>query len=186
MKGYYLILLLVVYAAAAGAQDKAPSPWRFHSINTMGVISGKSETRFQLQTINGVRKDHLLLGLGVGMDNYRYSGIPVFIDTRYYTSRLPSSFFGYADGGIHFPTRDKAAKVYDQKYLPGLYTDIGVGYAFECGRHSAVEMSAGWTYKRVTTEHSAWVTPVGAPPYQNIDRYIYDLTRLVFKAGFRF
>jgi len=192
MKKYGLLLILSAGALVSVAQDravsndKASSRWRFHSINTAGWISGKSGSAFQLQTINGLQKDRLFLGLGIGTDKYKYAGLPVFVDARLYTGQRSSAFFLYGDAGIHFVTEKETTRFYDVRYLNGFYSDIGGGYAISCGRRSAVEFSAGWTYKRVTRRTSYRVYTLGAPEYEKVDKFIYDLTRLVVKAGFRF
>ena len=179
-------MLSAGWMGAAKAQDKTPSKWRFHSINTVGWITGKTEPVVQLQTINGFRKDHLFLGLGVGTDHYKYSGVAAFADTRYYLGKRPSGFFAYGDGGIHFPTVTDKSLFSNIRYLKGFYSDLGAGYAVGCGKRSAIEFSAGWTYKRVTQRLSYWVHPTNAPDYEYVDKYMYNLTRIVFKAGFRF
>ena len=186
MKKCYLLLIISAWMHTAVAQDTTHSKWRFHSINTMGWIVGNTKPAFQLQTVNGFRKDHVFLGLGVGTDNYKYSGVPVFADIRYYFEQTPSAAFIYGDGGIHFATINEKASFSDIRYSNGFYSDLGIGWAIGCGRHSAVELCAGWTYKRITRRESYWVHPIGTPDYEYADKYIYSLTRLVFKAGFRF
>jgi hypothetical protein len=186
MKKYGLLLLAwAAGAAMAAGQDKKPA-WRFHSINTVGWIKGKSTSAIQLQTVNGFRKEQVFLGLGAGMDHYLYAGIPVFIDTRYYSGARSSAFFLYADGGIHIATAHESLQGYDIRFRNGFYSDLGMGFGIGCGRYSAIELAAGWTYKRVTRRQSIWIQPLIGPGYENADSYVYDLTRLVVKAGFRF
>src|SRR4051812_43845082 len=104
MKKYGLFLIVLTSCVSmAWAQDKASSKWVFGSFNTAGWIKGNTGSSLQLQTVNGFRKDHLFLGLGAGTDPYLVAGIPVFADARFFVGKRPSAFFGYADGGIHFP-----------------------------------------------------------------------------------
>jgi len=188
MKKYgLLIMILTGCVSVTRAQDKAPaSKWVFCSFNTVGWIKGKTGSFLQLQTVNGFRKDHWFVGLGAGTDPYRVAGIPVFADARLFFGKRPSAFFVYADEGIHYPVKKEHNNFYTIRYLKGFYSDIGMGYAFACGKRSAVVLQAGYTYKRVTERQSYWIHQAGAPDRESIDMYMYDFNRLVFKLGLRF
>ena len=181
-----MLLVWAGWAGGAFAQEKKPSKWVFYSFNTGGWIKGKTGSSFQLQSVNGFRKDHLFLGLGAGTDPYRVAGIPVFADARFFVGKRPSAFFVYADEGIHYPVKKENNPFYTIRYLRGFYSDMGIGYAFAYGKRSAVVLQAGYTYKRVTQRQSYWVHMVGSPDYEQVDRYVNDFNRLVFKLGFRF
>ena len=186
-------ILLAMFAFTAGAQPLAlPVKWSFYSINQAGLINGRSGSAFQAQTVNGMQKGHVFMGLGVGTDQYYFASVPVFVDTRYYIGRQSSAPFVYADGGINFPTTKDRDAYPPPGFLSGFYSDAGIGYLFATGHKTALLLSAGMTYKRIIKKQAVlYMEPPfyydpGGPPSLPFYRYIYDLNRLSFKLGFRF
>ena len=185
----YGLLFMVLTGCTGGirAQDATGSKWLFSSFNTAGLIKGSESTEFQFQTVNGFRKDHLFLGLGAGIDQYRIAGIPVFADTRFFFGKDSSSFFLYADGGMHYPVKKPPVdRLYTIRYLRGFYSDVGIGYVFGYGKRTGFVLQAGYSYKRATERRSYRVRTPGAPDYESVDEFIYNFNRLVFRLGFRF
>ncbi|MEO6315347.1 MAG: hypothetical protein ABIU63_18655 [Chitinophagaceae bacterium] len=165
--------------------------WKFQSINSIGLLNGQAGTALQLQTVNGVQHKSWFAGVGIGLDYYRFRGIPVFVDIRKMFGATANKFFIYGDAGIHFnwmTARQKESGsnlVYNGDARNGLYTDVGIGYAINTVNKNAFILSAGYSYKRLKqfyTDYSPIVVD-GAPIKSSIQ---YGLNRIVVKAGLVF
>jgi hypothetical protein len=176
---FALLVCLQVVNAQAGASRKG----MFYSINSGGWIKGASESAFQWQTVNGFQKNNFFVGLGVGLDRYRFTGIPVFADGRIYTGRSPQGFFLYEDAGLHYVVgKDRSAHP-ELSYSPGFYNDAGIGYKIIVGGRTGLLLSGGWSYKRVKQSQSVQMCPVEGPCQLPVEIYKYDFSRLIIKLG---
>jgi hypothetical protein len=188
---YAFVFLLSITILKCSAQERSKTKsLQFHSINNVGLLEGEAGSAFQLQTVNGVQYKSWFVGIGAGLDYYRYRTIPLFIDARKEFGKSNNKFFVYADAGINFYwERDKDAKqfYYDDKFKNGFYAEGGLGYKRKLNQKSSLLFSAGYSYKKLTEEgHSFWFDP-GFPgsPYP-IEKINYNLNRLVLKAGIEF
>ena len=183
-------LLLLNYAAAAQLEAGAKKVEKvvFSSINTAGVILGKSDPELSVQTVNGASYKSWFAGIGVGLDYYYLRTIPLFahVQKRLFPEKNP--LFAYADLGMNIPwmkDADKQALWYRSDYKAGLYYDIGAGYELNM-KKGAIILSAGYTTKQMQ-ETQTYPYIWGPPGMPDRKEYIdYNLSRLVLKAGFRF
>jgi len=186
----WLLLLCLHFAFyVRGFSQQAPkmASWRFHSINQLGLLEGEVGSAFQIQTINGVQHGTWFGGIGVGLDYYRFRGIPLFLDLRKAFPFSGMRFFVYADGGIHFPwPTDNEKSSFGNGFLSGFYTDIGLGYEFIPRAKNSWILSLGYSYKKVAEEHVDVICLAGGPCNTNRYRLDYDLNRLSIKIGFAF
>ncbi len=186
IKHYLCLITAAACLQAAAAQGREPGKPKFYSINSVGWIKGSAEPAFQWQTVNGIQVRHFFFGLGLGIDRYRYTGIPVFADGRYYTGKRSRGFFLYEDAGLHYVTEKTAGFWIKPAYTPGFYNDAGIGYKLALGRQTALLFSAGWSYKRVTQTQTQQVCPFVGPCYTEVNKYQYNFNRQLFKLGFGF
>lgn len=186
------VLLFVCMGATGLAQQKKPvSAWRFHSINNMGLLEGAAGSAFQLQTINGVQYKTWFAGGGLGLDYYRFRGVPVFLDIRKMFPLSTNTFFIYGDIGIHaawLTENQKNSNSYVavlSDFNNGLYTDAGAGYQICLGNKGALLISAGYSFKSLRGTQADYSPMVfDGPPA--ISRLRYDLNRVSVKMGLKF
>jgi hypothetical protein len=196
-KHIYVAFLCILTGLEATAQQARPR-LRFHSINQVGILEGSSNGAFQAQTINGVQYKSWFLGVGVGLDDYRYRTIPLFADVRKEFGKSRNRLFVYADAGVHFAhltNNQKNEFIQGGKFSKGFYGDGGLGYRVGIGRRSAMLISAGYSYEHFRETSPSYVffppsyviipTPLNYNPYPN-DRYDYYLHRLTLKIGLEF
>ncbi|OYY22692.1 MAG: hypothetical protein B7Y69_06025, partial [Sphingobacteriia bacterium 35-40-8] len=100
-----LLLMAILIILATEAQTVKPK-WLFKSTNLIGNLVGEQGSKFSMQSINGFTKNNWMLGIGVGIDPYGHSSIPVFIDIRKTMGKKAWQPFVYADGGPSFPLPD--------------------------------------------------------------------------------
>jgi len=167
--------------------------WQFHSINQAGVLVGQAGSAFQMQTINGMQYKSWFTGIGAGLDDYRFRGIPLFIDFRKEFGSSKNYFFIYAGAGIHFIwLTDKQKKDYSvsnygvHDFSNGLYFDAGIGYKVKFNDKIAIIISPGFSHKKTDAKNSDVICPFQGPCYVNSNRFDYNLNRLSVNAGVEF
>ena len=124
------MLLLALTSLVINAQTTKPK-WRFKSTNLIGNLIGEQGSKFSMQSINGFTKKSWLMGIGVGIDPYGYSSIPVFIGIRKSLGKKAWQPFIYADGGPSFPLPNPDLPKTWQSGLPGF--DLNTGWVAELG-----------------------------------------------------
>ena len=99
-------LITSAQAANQGQPAKKGCSCSFSSINQVGILNGSKGVYYQLQSINGIKYKTWFAGIGVGMENYFRTGIPLFVDVRKNLLKTSATPFLYADVGVHI-VRDK-------------------------------------------------------------------------------
>lgn len=186
MKKRVFQLICVCFPLMLQAQKK-DCGCRFSSINQIGLLEGSSLTSYQMQSINGIGLNTWFMGIGVGLDRYRFTTIPVFFDLRKNFSKKPNSAFFYGDLGVHLPwVRDKEKEWFGKTdYNRGLYYDMGLGYNVDIGKKRALLFSGGISLKKIRETRNFEVACVTFPCPEIPDRYDFTLKRFSVKAGIR-
>jgi hypothetical protein len=191
-----LILLVMIFVPGSAQQKSLTSPWRFQSIANVGLLEGQAGSAFQLQTINGAHYKSWFAGVGLGLDYYRFRTIPLFIDIRKEFGRSNSKFFLYADGGINFSWVTEAQKMgywVNDQFHNGFYSDMGLGIKTTIAKKSALYISLGYSYKKLSETYSTfynyypnYYTTDVFPPNDTGEKISYSLNRLSMKIGWAF
>jgi hypothetical protein len=164
---------------------------KFSGINQFGILTGKSDQTYQLQTINGVRYKTWFAGVGAGLEEYYRKTIPVFIDLRRYLFSGKATPFAYADLGFSFPyEKNEEAEWQRSEYKKGLYYDLGVGYSIPLKGSLAFNFSAGYCHKELHESRyyrSFWDFPPYDQSAWNKDAdYDFTFRRISIKAALQF
>jgi hypothetical protein len=183
-KAPLLTVWVIVCAAAcsaqqAAAQASAPPSWKFRSDDYVGLAVGEWGNYGLLQTVNGVSRGPWFLGLGAGLDNYRFQSAPLFVSV---TRDIPvfrdvaahskkGAFFLNLDGGINLPLYNRDIIPYvgamTSKFHAGSWWSGGLGYKWPLSSRSgfghsgkALLVSVNYSEKRLKE-----VQKVPPPPY---------------------
>ena len=189
MKRILFFVLCVCMTGRISAQHKTVvCPWQFHSINNVGLLEGQTGSAFQLQSVNGMQYRSWYVGIGLGLDFYRYRTIPLFLDIRKEFGKGTKKFFAYADGGVNFAwltDNEKTMYFTDDHFNTGFYTDLGLGYKIGVGRTNHLLLSLGYSLKKLkeTYQTYSYLPPDNALGKEHID---YNLNRLTIKVGWEF
>ena len=196
MRKYLLIAAFSIGVVTCSGQ----SPWKFRSDNYLGLAAGQLGERGHVETVNGLYKGPWFLGLGAGLDYYRFRSVPLFLSV---TRDLPAfgnirGLFFYLDGGINLPwykrelTPYEAQLVSSSKFYAKPWGAGGLGYKWRLSARTdkALLVSAGYSIKKLK-EKLAGNNPCTSPgcpletPHQS---YIYDYVNhtFLFLVGFRF
>jgi hypothetical protein len=179
-----------IVCSSSAQQKSLTCPWKFHSINNIGLLEGQTGSSFQIQSINGAQYKSWFGGIGLGLDFYRYRTIPLFIDIRKEFGKSNNKLVVYSDLGINFSwvtDNEKTSYVAGDKFSGGFYADMGVGYKIAVGKNGALLLSAGYSFKKLKETYDAYdynfFPPSGGGQKDQIN---YSLNRLSIKIGWEF
>jgi hypothetical protein len=160
---------------------------KFHSINEGGIVGGESHVNAVFQTINGISFFNWYSGIGIGVDNYRYKTLPLFLDARRYFGTENKGFV-YVDLGYNFPLKNKPGKeigYYNTYNFKGsLYSDFGIGFKTKFIKKSSLLFSLGHSYKQLQSKIGIETLCIGCQPYYY--GYKFGYGRISLKAGVEF
>lgn len=182
---FILIVFFLINISASAQKNKI----HFNSINQFAMVGGESQINTAYQTINGIKFSNWFSGIGIGVDNYRYRTLPLFIDGRWFFGDEKRGFI-YGDIGYNFPMKDKPEKgipYYDNMYhfKGGVYTDFGIGYQVPLRKKSSMIFSLGYSYKKMEVKIGSECRTSSCPAdYSNI--YEFSFNRMILKAGLVF
>jgi hypothetical protein len=181
-----IVLLLLQFAFGVFAQKREESKLSFQPIFLQGIVTGQTETAFQIQLINGISYKRFFAGAGVGLDYYYERSVPAFLDLRTKIFNKSSSPFLYADGGYSFLWQ-KEKNAFQMDSDGGLFYELGVGYEIAVYKKLKVLLGGGFSYKTLskTINEMPWLN-VWPPPKEAINDYDYSLKRISVKAGLSF
>ncbi len=126
---FLLLLMILTYYVTTAQTTK--SKWHFKSTNLIGNLLGEQGSKFSMQSINGFSKNSWMVGIGVGIDPYGYSSIPVFLDIRKSFGKKAWQPYVYTDAGPSFPLSNPDLPKTWQSGLPGF--DLNTGWVAEFG-----------------------------------------------------
>ncbi len=184
MKFFILILAVSLLAVNVQAQTK----FQYSSQNYIGILEGEFSTSFQLQTINGFRKNNWFAGLGTGIDYYYERSIPVFASVSRFLKSTKVPLYFTADVGVNFPWVRNWSYIQDPgEFKAGLYGAGGIGYKFGFKKSSkALLLNLGYNYKRLTQSYVQQTNCLVPPCPIYTEKYDYRLRRLSVRVGFMF
>src|SRR5580693_5768021 len=93
MRKIIILTAWLIIGATTGSAQMAPTStsWKFRSDDYLGLAAGQWGNSGLLQSVNGFYKGPWFAGLGVGMDNYRFRSVPLFVsltrDLSVYTKK---------------------------------------------------------------------------------------------------
>ncbi|MEO6134831.1 MAG: hypothetical protein ABIP35_06740 [Ginsengibacter sp.] len=179
-------LLFFFFFFAVVAQEIKP---RFSSINSIGFAAGESSPGLVLETVNGIKFSNWFAGIGIGMDDYRYKSIPLFLEGRMFFGEDKKGFI-YGDLGYNFTGKNKPGNEifnYDSYHFSGgSYLALGVGFNLPLYKKSTVQFSVGYSYKKMSDKIGVHICPFVGPCNIDYSRYEFGFGRLILKAGVAF
>ena len=194
MKLFLLISAVTCISIAALAQHKPT----FSSQNYVGLLEGEQGSRFQLQTINGMKYKTWFAGVGTGLDWYYRRSIPLFMSlNKDFLVRGNRNFFIATDVGANFPWLVEKNSISWPYYnieggIAGFYWGAGLGYKIGIGKlNDGILFQVGYSYKHVgekvkTQYYYDYVPGMIMQPAEITNRLDYYLQRLSLKIGWNF
>jgi hypothetical protein len=189
-----LLFIMAALLLGVGTMAQQNLKLRFGSFNNVGLLQGGSDQNLQLQTINGMHYKTFFGGIGIGLDNYHFKSVPLFIDLRKNLQTKAQTPFVYADFGAAFPWDRRMGDEWSKStFKTGFLYDLGLGYTIPVKGRFAINIAAGYSQKFVEemqeNDYRMWWD---FPPYGPIEtkkdtsHYNYTFRRFSFKIGFSF
>lgn len=203
MKKYFLLLVGCALSAtlcfgqgAAGA-DTGRTPWKFRSAGSIGLASGEMGGYGLVEIVSGLYKGPWFLGLGTGLDDYRYRSVPLFLSVTRDLLGSPKigKLYVVANGGVNMPWYDRKPLPYgvqSSKFYPGWWWNAGLGYRARLSprNDNAVLFSMTYGFKELSEKQKGTVfcptcfpAEVQNPPTTD---YEYLNRELLLSVGFQF
>lgn len=184
-----ILLFTGIFAGiiSLSAKGQKSANFSFRSINLGGVVVGQSGTGLMYQTINGVAFKTWFTGIGVGVDNYKYHSLPLFLEISK-TMGEGEPLHLYGNAGYNFALKNQPEErlsYFDNyKFKGGFFADMGVALRAKFVQKTALVFRAGYTFKQVEADMGYKNDCIGCQTY--FEQYKFRYSRLVFKAGIEF
>jgi hypothetical protein len=190
-----IVFIMFFLSSFCNAQQKI----QYSSITTIGGLYGSSDNAVSLQQICGVQIKKTAIGIGVGIDNYAYKSIPVFVDARYFLSNNKWKPFAYAQAGVNYVyCKNEVAEKYSgwTSSFPIISTnhvinntffgESGIGLETQLKKHLAFNISFAYSYKHLqyTAENVNVLSSFFAPPITR-NEFNFYMRRWALKVGVR-
>lgn len=183
----FLLHGMIVHSQQDSTRTQKSTP-AFHVNATAGLVVGANGRDVQAQILPGIKYKSWFAGVGAGLDYYYWRGVPVFVSVQKLFQK-PIPVFLYTNVGWHLPwVQDKYKTNYGHvsRFEKGLYYDAGVGWHASISRRHALQLSVGYSGKKVTDVQRSLFMPPGAEERLYLNKYVYDLRRISIKLGFQF
>jgi hypothetical protein len=192
MTRYILTGFLCILCVSACLGQHA---WRFRSDSYGGLSIGEMGSYGQLQTTNGLTRGPWFVGLGAGLDYYRYRNVPLFLSvSRDLSSDQRSGLFLILDGGVDLPWYKSKPLPYQHMsstFSAGPFWTTGLGYRcrFSGSGRDALLFTATYGTKKLN-ERQAFTGGCYDPPACTVssatDTYEYTDRTLRIGVGVEF
>ena len=191
MRSFIILFFLGIISFNVFAQEKnSIHRLSFRSLFSAALINGKESTSFAVETVQGVSLNKSFAGAGIGIDYYKFRTIPVFLQLRQGFGTGKRNVFIYADGGVNIDWLTERNRQADfgnyVKYKPGWYYDIGFGYSIELKNDNALFLTTGYNYKEVKKNIYYKNCISTGQCIDEVDRYLYSMSRISVRAAFQF
>lgn len=181
-----LLMVFISFMALGLNTNAQTKKLKFKSYESVGAALGESTTKVVLQTVNGVSFENGFVGIGVGIDDYKYQTFPLFLDARYNFGKN-NSFFIYGDAGYNFPGKNKpGTEIYGYSvynFDGGFYSDAGVGFRKSISGKTTFFVSLGHSYKNLQLHTKTDIVCFTAPCPNYYQDYKMKYGRIILKAG---
>ena len=176
---------------AAVDKKQTAASLKFNSTVQFGLLEGEAPSAFQAQAINGIQYKTWGAGIGVGIDNYMFRTIPLFIELRKNILNKATTPYVFTSVGLQFPWVRNNQKLWYGKsdFNTGIYYNLGLGYRINMFKNNALLFSTAFSLKQITnTIYVSGPGPcyLGGCPEDIPQPTKYTLRRLSLQIGWNF
>lgn len=160
-----LTCLMFMLVLGSYAQQKECKWW---IVPELGLQAGSYEPSGDIRLNGGINYKGWLIGVGGGLDYYRFKSYPIYVQTRKFIGNKRLKPFVFASAGINIPEETSVSKtsfwlentliinnlvavqptIYT--YKPGAYGELGFGYALLNKKNRGLMMSFSYTQKNLS------------------------------------
>lgn len=184
------ILILLTATVQLHAQKKKACI-QYAGIIQGGPVAGSSSITYTLQTIQGIRINNWMTGIGIGYDDYGVPGFPLVLHGQRNFTKQKHQPFIYAQTGIQFPLKTSEWDVKGwngesaYELQTGFVAEVGAGYQLKLNKRLSMVFSTGFSYKHNKVKEMLYPIWIDNPAY-NYQMLDYYYRRIAVKVGFEF
>ena len=161
--------------------------WHFRSVNTVQVLQGKQVVSAAVHSVNGWGRGRFFAGLGTGLDAYRQTTLPVFLEGRMRMAGTRTQLEGWLNGGLHFPIKKDGLVFPDDGPLqPGWLQAGGLDYLVPLNKLQAL-IGLGYSRKSFAQQIAEQVWNPASSRLETVQRKnTYSFSRISLRLGLVF
>ncbi len=195
------LLMIVIALFFSSELEAQQNKWKGWINPELGYISGNYEPSADIRLQGGLQKNGWLLGLGMGVDYYRFTSFPLYVQGRKMIGKRKGKPFILASMGANIPSANinkqqnpqidflssfRAPDVVPNEYDMGIYAEAGAGYAFLNKKGRGLLLSLSYTQKRIkeTGTNYYYMTQGMGGPSEEVNVYI--MNRAAVRIGYLF
>ena len=185
MQKIFFLFTIIISTIAVHAQSK-PS---YTAIIEAGVLKGGSDNSNTILFTNGIRYKNAMGGVGVGIDNYLFRSIPLFVRVRKsFGNHLLQPFISASAGiNISHPTNGQKSSYFfsdSARVKNGFMADVSTGVSVKIYKQLRGFISAGFSYKTTKVIYKNGDYTPNEPTEPGTD--IYRMNRWCISGGLWF
>ena len=189
MRSLLMLSLVLLLATTVAAQKKV----KYSSQNYIGLLEGAEKSRFQLQTIHGIKfANTWYTGLGTGLDYYYFRSVPLFLSVTKNFCACERSFYATINGGLNWVWDNTTAHWVndwrDGDFTTRLFYEASMGYRIGLRNNKdALLLNIGYSVKQAKEKINTvigWCDVFPCPT--GSDELKYNFRRLSLKVGWEF
>jgi hypothetical protein len=196
--GLMIIFSSLLISNESNAQQ---NKWKAWGVPELGYISGTYEISGDIRLQGGVQNNGWNIGLGTGVDYYRFTSFPIYVQGRKFIGKRKGKPFVLTSMGINLPseqTKQRNQPLFIDFFRPivppalnpfyydtGIYGELGAGYAFLNKKGRGLLLSLSYTQKRIKETTKDYNYMQGAEVYTD-DISVYIMHRAAFRIGYKF
>jgi len=176
--------------------------WKPGGIAEAGFVAGTAEPSYDWRTQFTMSKKLWSVGLGAGVDDYKFRSVPVVLQGRRYFGQRKLKLFALASGGLNIVT-DKSEPQNNwwwtwssfrssimpspiiNHYQNGYYAELGTGIAFLSKKQHGFILGLSWSRKTTTEWYETEATMTSNPTDMDRTTNRYQLNRMVLRLGYK-
>ncbi len=184
-----IISLLLILSSAIQAQVK-------YSGNVEGgLVNGNFSTSSYVQTKHGIEYKHWVVGVGAGMDYYRYRTVPLYVELQRSFGKNSVRPFAVIAAGVNatWPTEEQKQETngWLQRspavFSNGFYSRLGGGVLLTTNSKVKISITAAYSYKTLSRTYSESNWDMWPQPVNIVEKTIeYRMNRLSIGLGVSF
>jgi len=183
--------VIVLLAACSSLQAQ----FKYQGSIEGGVVNGNWETNGYVQTTHGIQYQQWLIGVGAGMDYYRYRSVPVFLEVQKNFGKKTVRPFLIAAAGVNatWPTEEQKQTIINwwqttpAEHKNGWYAKLGAGVLLNASSKLKFSLRAAYSFKSLSTTHTEFFfVPWPQPTTSTEITTEYRLNRVTIGLGIGF
>jgi hypothetical protein len=181
------IIFTAIFSGCLLCSPRLFAQWHFRSVNSLQVLQGKRAVSAAVHSVNGWGHGRFFAGIGTGLDAYRQTTIPLFLEGRARLAGQRRQLEGWLNAGLHIPLKsDRLVFVSDGPLQPGWLQAAGLDYLVPLKKLQAM-VGLGYSRKAFGQEVTEQIWNPATSRLETVQRKNrYAFNRIALRVGLVF